>query len=164
MKNRTHIDETRSASSRPSSAVIRSLRKQSDGLARVWETIWPSRSCSHPSAAFSSAFSAGLNLDRVTTPNCSRISGRSASAIPISSHRTAMGSGNAKADIRSTVSLLRHSRRSSSAISVIRGRMSSTRRGVKALRRTRRSRVWRGGSENSTLSSSASKKLPNTAW
>lgn len=36
--------------------------------------------------------------------------------------------------------------------------------GVKALRRMRRSRVWRGGSEKSTLSSSASKKLPYTAW
>lgn len=75
-----------------------------------------------------------------------------------------MGSGKAKEDIRSTGSLFAHSRSRPSVISVTRGRIASTRRGVKALRRLRRRCVWRGGSENSTLSSSASKKLPYTAW
>lgn len=128
-KNRTHSDETRSVSSRASSAVMRSLRKLSDGLARVWATSRASRFCSHSSAVFSSALIFGLNRDRVTTPNCSRSSGRSASSIPMSSHRTAMGSGNAKEVMRSTVPLARHCRRSPSAISVILGRISSTRRG-----------------------------------
>ena len=75
----------------------------------------------------------------------------SAAGTPSSSQITVIGSGNAKASMRSTDSsppAKRPSIASSSdaVISSIRGRSPAIRRAVNALTTRRRSRVWSGGS------------------